>query len=261
MHVWIFLCICSICLVILCGCVKSKSFIKYAHPFSFTLFCSLLLLSQFSTCRDCLHLQHTWGIKEDEIHSFVGGVNKKKRASYSTALYLWRCEFLMKPEVVLTNSLISFWPTSVPRIRLVALIYFIKISKCIPPVYCCGVEEQSNQVYFAKTSNFQIDLKTLSSIFCWCNFSQVVAALTVLLPVHGRLCSLDNILIISLFPLLLSIQAWYKNFNDRQRNRNTVDQRDLVAVCIDALYFRSCMSALQQMHQVVWACVLFVGIF
>lgn len=153
---------------------------------------TLFLSPSFAPSRCCLSLALVVTVF---ISSILEGLRRmkfthswveltKKTASYSTALYLWRCEFLMKPEVVLTNSLISFWPTSVPRIRLVALINFIKISKCIPPVYYCGVEEQSNQACFTKTSNFQIDLKTLSSIFCWCDFSQIVAALTVLLPVH-----------------------------------------------------------------------------
>lgn len=77
--------------------VVLKVHYKSASPLSFILCSSLAPPSQFSTCRDCLHLQHTWGIKEDEIHSFMGGVTVQDFI-YGAA------SSLMKPEVILTKS-------------------------------------------------------------------------------------------------------------------------------------------------------------
>lgn len=74
----------------------SSSFSIPRHPLfsrlSLALFSSLALASQSSACRDCLHLQHTWGIKEGWNSLIRGRSEKKKKGpvQYSTlSMVLW----------------------------------------------------------------------------------------------------------------------------------------------------------------------------
>lgn len=120
----------------------SSSFSIPRHPLfsrlSLALFSSLALASQSSACRDCLHLQHTWGIKEGWNSLIRGRSEKKRRAPYSTALYLWCCEILNETWGRSEHQcLISFWPTSVPRIRYLFLISSIETLFFCPPIYSC----------------------------------------------------------------------------------------------------------------------------
>lgn len=64
----------------------------------------LTLASQTSACRDSLHLQHTWGIKEGWNSLIRGWSEKKRRPPYSTALHLWYREILNETWVSLTEN-------------------------------------------------------------------------------------------------------------------------------------------------------------
>lgn len=104
---------------------QSPSFFSHLSLFDphfslFSLSCSLAVASQTSACRDFLHLQHTWGIKEG-WNSLIRGRSekrKKRRAPYRTALYLWCREILNetwgRSE---RRCLISFRLTSGPKQR------------------------------------------------------------------------------------------------------------------------------------------------
>lgn len=84
--------------------------------------------SQTSACRDFLHLQHTWGIKEG-WNSLICGWSEKKEGPRSAQHFIYgTMRSFNETWVLMRECLISFWPTSEPRkhcIRNLCLSSFI----------------------------------------------------------------------------------------------------------------------------------------
>lgn len=79
----------------------------HRHPLfshlSLALFASLALASQSCACRDCLHLQHTWGIKGG-WNSLIRGRSEKKEGLRTVQHFIYGAvRSLMKPEVALST--------------------------------------------------------------------------------------------------------------------------------------------------------------
>lgn len=145
-----FLYVWPVCLVIPCCCIKSEYIIQTA------LFPSPSFPSPL--CRLSLALVVTVfissileGLRRMKFtHSWV---EFTKKGPHTVQHFIYAAaSSLMKPEVVLTNCLISFWPTPVPRIRLV-LIYFINPSECTPhpTLFIAAMSEKRNHACFSKT--------------------------------------------------------------------------------------------------------------
>lgn len=80
----------------------------HRHPLfshlSLALFASLALVSQSCACRDCLHLQHTWGIKGG-WNSLIRGRSEKKEGLRTVQHFIYGAvRSLMKPEVALSTN-------------------------------------------------------------------------------------------------------------------------------------------------------------
>lgn len=96
---------------LLCLCFLTKPsilfpFLHSCRPFPFV---SLAPASQTSACRDCIHLQHTWGIKEGWNSLIHGWSEKKRKAQYSTAPQ-WREIFNEIWGLYECQCWISLWP-------------------------------------------------------------------------------------------------------------------------------------------------------
>lgn len=143
-----FLYVWPVCPVIPCCCIKSEYIIQTAlfpspsfPPSLCRLSLALVVTVFISSILEGLRrmkFTHSW-------------VEFTKKGPHTVQHFIYAAaSSLMKPEVVLTNCLISFWPTSVPRIRLV-LISFINPSECTPPphpFYCCDVRKKKSCMLF-----------------------------------------------------------------------------------------------------------------
>lgn len=92
------------------------------------------------------------GLRRDEIHSFVGGV-KKRRALYSTALYLWYREILNETWGRSEHQcLISVWPSSGPRKHWIRHLFLISTFETLvfSSVYSNIIKKQLIKAFFLK---------------------------------------------------------------------------------------------------------------